>query len=69
MQDGSLQSVSAVHGSPNSPELSSKWLENPSDRGGLVCMENDFAQGRYISMKNMSGLADLIKFDMVWGLP
>jgi hypothetical protein len=45
-----------------------EWLENPPNRQGLVYMGNDFAQSRFVPMRDMTGLDKLLKFDIVTGL-
>jgi hypothetical protein len=54
----------------NVPFLSEvEWIENPDSRSGLVYMGSDFSWPRFIPSRDMSGLQNLLKFDIVSGLP
>lgn len=46
-----------------------EWLENPPNRHGLVFAGGDFSRPRFIPMRNMTGLRDLLDFDIVNNLP
>ncbi|MBY8998563.1 MAG: hypothetical protein KGD60_12605, partial [Candidatus Thorarchaeota archaeon] len=58
--------IGVVHNMPWLQEI--EWLESPPDRKGLVYMGNDFVQGRFSPMRDMTGLDNLLKFDIVTGL-
>lgn len=45
------------------------WLQNPSSRAGLVYMGSDFSAPRFIPSRDMTGLRDILSFDIVSGLP
>ncbi len=43
-------------------------LPNPSSREGLVYVGNDFRLDKFVQHRNMSGLQEVLKFDIIWGL-
>ncbi|MBN2230619.1 MAG: glycosyltransferase [Candidatus Thorarchaeota archaeon] len=54
----------------NVPFLSEvEWIENPATRSGLVYMGGDFSWPRFIPTRDMTGLRDILEFDVVAGLP
>lgn len=44
------------------------WLVNPPSRAGLVYMGNDFSKPRFTPCRDMTGLRDILSFDIVSGL-
>jgi hypothetical protein len=54
----------------NVPLLSETgWLQNPPSRSGLVYMGSDFSFPRFVPNRDMTGLQDILSFDIVSGLP
>ncbi|MFX1483483.1 MAG: hypothetical protein ACFFCP_09865 [Promethearchaeota archaeon] len=54
----------------NVPYLSEVgWIQNPPLREGLVYMGRDFSWPRFSPWRDMSGIRDLLDFDIVSGLP
>lgn len=54
----------------NTPTLSEiEWLENPPEREGMVYIGSDFSLPKFNPYRDMSGLQDLLKFEIVNGLP
>lgn len=46
-----------------------EWLENPPNRQGMVFTGNDFSQRRFIPMRDMTGLREILEFDIINELP
>jgi len=46
-----------------------EWLENPPSRQGMVFMGSDFSWRRFVPMRDMTGLRNILEFDIVNGLP
>jgi len=59
--------VGVVINTPMLDEVS--WIENEPERKGLVYMGGDFSWPRFIPLRNMSGLREILDFDIVTGLP
>ena len=59
--------VGVVINTPMLDEVS--WIESPPKREGLVYMGGDFNWPRFIPFRNMSGLREILDFDIVSGLP
>jgi len=45
------------------------FLENPSDRNGIVYIGNDFELPKMQYHRNLEGLKDILEFDIITGLP
>ncbi|MFW9964733.1 MAG: hypothetical protein ACFFCX_14290 [Candidatus Sifarchaeia archaeon] len=53
----------------NVPYLSEvEWLQNPPSRKGLVYMGRDFSWPRFSPWRDMSGIRELLDFDIISGL-
>ncbi len=62
--------TSRVHVANNVPMLiETNWLHNPPTRSGLVYMGSDFSFPRFLPNRDMTGLQDILSFDIVSGLP
>jgi len=46
-----------------------EWLENNPNRQGMVFAGGDFSRPKFIPMRNMTGLRDILDFDIVNNLP
>ncbi|MHA2208153.1 MAG: hypothetical protein ACXABV_03200 [Candidatus Thorarchaeota archaeon] len=54
----------------NTPTLTQvEGLENPEDRDGLVYIGRDFSWPKFIPFRDMTGLRDLLDFDIIAGIP
>jgi hypothetical protein len=54
----------------NTPTLNQvERLENPKDRKGLVYIGRDFSWPKFIPFRDMTGLRDILDFDIIAGLP
>ncbi len=54
----------------NTPALDQvERLENPDDRKGLVYIGRDFSWPKFIPFRDMTGLREILEFDIVEGLP
>ncbi|MGY5874058.1 MAG: hypothetical protein RTV72_17550, partial [Candidatus Thorarchaeota archaeon] len=58
--------IGVVHNMPWLREV--EWLEDPPNRSGLVYMGYDFAHSRFSPMRDMTGLTELLQFDIVAGM-
>jgi IS1 family transposase len=54
----------------NTPTLNQvERLENPDDRDGLVYIGRDFSWPKFIPFRDMTGLREILDFDIIAGLP
>ncbi|MFQ5833394.1 MAG: glycosyltransferase [Candidatus Thorarchaeota archaeon] len=59
--------VNVLMNVPSLPEV--EWLESPKVREGCVFIGSDFLLSRFHPARDMTGLQELIDFDIVTGLP
>jgi hypothetical protein len=64
------QFTSDVSVVPNTPSLKEvEWLTDKDERAGLVYIGNDFNWHSFLPFRDMTGLRDLIDFEIISGLP